>query len=612
MSRWRTQSSDDPKPADSEREGTGPEPTGPKYPRPKVIVIDAPDIYEALRGRGYAATRGTFGQPRNVAPAAGYIPLKLSGELPGYPEQEIVIADLAGPEPMNAELDKTDTPPPGVEALWVSLGHGQVDPRPAVMSHVRSEGDRILRHGGVFVLFAAPLTRPEYVYARRSPYDGGLDPHSSVLNADNWSLLSELQWLAVSADFGEEMDAADNVLPREFGIDKYFNNGHFDCTIGLQRDHARWITLATNKYGDPVAGVIVPSEKNKDTAGLIFVFPQLDRRAELAIDLMENVLPRLRPRLFPHSEGSRWTRRAEYELPRVAALRTEIARLEEEARVRVGELEEKIQEERTEYSYLHDLVTATGESLVQAVARTLKTLGFNDVQDVDAEARANGDSGNLREDLRIMDARVPVLVEIKGIAGLPKEASSLQVGKYLIPRMRDWENTKLRGLAIVNHQRNLPALERENEHVFQPDVVSNAEELGFGLLTAWDLFRLARGFLAHGWHHDDIAELFVTPGRVRPIPAHYEFIGLVDGFWPQVGALGIRLELDSLTVGDRIAYELPVDFVEEEISSLQVDQKDSGKAEPGDYPGVKTKLNKDQARKNVKVYKVNARETENR
>lgn len=426
------------------------------------------------------------------------------------------------------------------------------------------------------------------------------------MQADNWSLLSELQWLTVSSDFGEEMDIADNGLARDFGIDKYFNDGRFDCTIGLKMDRGRWITLATNKYGDPVAGIIVPTEKEKDSVGLIFVFPQLNRRAELAIDLMENVLPRLRPRLFPHAEGSRWTRRAEYELPQVAILRTEIARLEEETRARIGELEEKIQAERTEYSYLHDLITCTGEELVQAVARTLKALGFNDVQDVDAEAKAKGDSGNLREDLRIMDAPIPVLVEIKGIAGFPKEASSLQVAKYLIPRMREWDTTKLHGLAIVNHQRGLPALDRENEHVFQPDVVSNAEEQGFGLLTTWDLFRLARGFLTHGWNHDDVADLFVTSGRVRPIPAHYEFVGVVDEFWPQAGALGIRVESGNLAVGDRIAYELPVDFFEEEITSLHGDQRDDGKAEPGDYPGVKTKLNKDQARKNVKVYKVNA------
>jgi hypothetical protein len=121
-------------------------------------------------------------------------------------------------------------------------------------------------------------------------------------------------------------------------------------------------------------------------------------------------------------------------------------------------------------------------------------------------------------------------------AARPEEASLLQVAKYLIPRMREWGRSDIHGLAIVNHQRNLPGLEREHEHVFQADVLSNAEQQGFGLLTTWDLFRLVRGFIIHGWHHDDIAGLFVTAGRIRPVPAHYEFIGAVDGYWAQASA----------------------------------------------------------------------------
>jgi hypothetical protein len=87
---------------------------------------------------------------------------------------------------------------------------------------------------------------------------------------------------------------------------------------------------------------------------------------------------------------------------------------------------------------------------------------------------------------------VPVLVEVKGITGIPREASSLQVTKYLAPRMREWGRTDLHGLAIVNHQRHLPALDRDHEQVFQPDVLSNAEDQGFSLLTTWDLYRLVR------------------------------------------------------------------------------------------------------------------------
>jgi hypothetical protein len=363
----------------------------------------------------------------------------------------------------------------------------------------------------------------------------------------------------------------------------------------------RWVSLATSKYGDPVAGIIFPEQEK--TTGWIFILPQVEHRADLVAGLVDRVLPGLAPRLFPHAEGSRWTRRPEYDLPPVTALKDEITRIEEATRSRVRGLEEQIEAEREHHGFLHDLLTATGGDLVQAVIKALKVIGFNDVQDVDADAGAVGQAGLLREDLRIMDATVPVLVEVKGITGMPREASLLQVAKYLAPRMREWRRSDIHGLAIVNHQRNLPGLDRDHEHVFQADVLSNAEEQGFGLMTAWDLFRLVRGFISHGWHHDDVAGLFVASGRIRPVPAHYELIGAIDEYWAQASALRLRLQSGTLRLGDRLAYEGPVDFLEEDVISLQLNNQSVEEASASDYAGLKTALTKQQARKGTRVYR---------
>jgi hypothetical protein len=588
-------------------------PSEPKYARPKILVADAPDVAAALRERGYAAESGSFGQPVVAQDRAGYSPLNPSFDLPGFTEQEIVVADLVGPEPVPEDRQAT-APVLGVPALWASRVGGLVDPRATVMVSVQKEMDRIYRHGGVFILFGAPRVDPNVVLGMRDR-DGTLVPCDSSgaplgyaarrMEADNWSLLSDLRWLHVRSDTGREMDAADNGFARVLGIENYFKAGRFECVIEPTWSLAkRWVTLAVNKYGDPVAGVILPDlEEQEQTTGLIFVFPQVERRAELVTELVDRVLPGMAPRLFPDADGSRWTRLPEYDLPGISELRNEINQVEGAARARVRELEEQIKAERSRFGFLHDLLTTTDDDLVQAVIRALETIGFKDVRDADADAKGAGETSALREDVRIMDAVVPVLVEVKGINGLPKEAHSLQVTKYLVPRMREWQRSDLRALAIINHQRGLPGLERENEHVFQADVLASAEEQGFGLLTAWDLFRLVRGFLVHGWRHDDIAGLSVTTGRIRPIPAHYTLIGTVEEFWPQAGALGIHLQA-ALHLGDRIAYELPVDFIEENATSLQMDKQDVDEAKEGDYVGVSTGLTKDQARKGVRVYLV--------
>jgi len=365
--------------------------------------------------------------------------------------------------------------------------------------------DRIHNHGGVFVVFTSPLFNTRYILGEFTQY-AGVQEHDAIV-ASNWDLLSDLGYLSVTADTGEEMYAPDNDVAKGFALDRYFADGQFQCVIqpsGML--NGRWATLAVSKFGLPVAGAIFP-DSDQGPKGWVFILPPVDRAAELVAHLLDRVLPALAPRLFPDAEGSSWTRRPEYEVPRIAGLRSEIRAVEEASRQRVRELEELIEAERTPYGFLDDLLTASGAPLVEAVIQTLKLIGFADVHDVDAEAEAAGDTGPRREDIRIMDARIPVLVEVKGITGMPSEEEAMQVAKYLRPRMKEWNTTDIHGLAVINHQRNLPALDREHERVFQDDVLVNAQDQDFTLLTTWDLYRLARSAITHHWSRSDVEEL---------------------------------------------------------------------------------------------------------
>jgi hypothetical protein len=72
------------------------------------------------------------------------------------------------------------------------------------------------------------------------------------------------------------------------------------------------------------------------------------------------------------------------------------------------------------------------------------------------------------------------------------------------------------------------------------------------------------------------------------------------------GALGLRVEDGEIAVGDRLAYELPVEFVEEVVASLQIEQADVSAVSAPAHVGVTTSLNEQQARKGVRVYRVAA------
>lgn len=92
-----------------------------------------------------------------------------------------------------------------------------------------------------------------------------------------------------------------------------------------------------------------------------------------------------------------------------------------------------------------------------------------------------------REDLQVQGSSPTLLIEIKGIAGLPSEHDA----------MREWQRTDVAGLSIINDQRHLPGLQRKGEP-FTDDVLTKANEQRFGLLTTWDLFRLLRSFIKLG------------------------------------------------------------------------------------------------------------------
>lgn len=244
------------------------------------------------------------------------------------------------------------------------------------------------------------------------------------------------------------------------------------------------------------------------------MLPRLERIEEVVLELVETLLPRLAPQIFELGDGSAWTDDPEYEHHDICALREEVARVRRQAEAEVLSMETRIEAARQAQAHLHSLVTGTGDDLVAAVITTLKALGFPKVIDVDSEKDAADHDARKREDIHlVLDGHPLILGEVKGIEGLPAEADSLHVVKYLAPRMRVLGRTDLRGLSIVNHQRHLPPLKRRHRDVFQQDVLVNAEQQHITLMTGWELFRLARNAMRYGWSFDVIRPLF---SRRRP------------------------------------------------------------------------------------------------
>ena len=176
----------------------------PRYQHPKIFLIDmAPVVGKALESEGYNVSRGTFGTPYTVQKSSGYQPVVMNASLSDYAEQEIIVIDLVPAGPVQVPPIEKLAPTDELD-WWSKTNRGQIDPRPRAMVAFQDKADRILTNGGVFVIFSDARSSRQFVFAKIEGRTGGLTIQQEF-DVDNWNFLSELSYIAVKDDHGEEI-----------------------------------------------------------------------------------------------------------------------------------------------------------------------------------------------------------------------------------------------------------------------------------------------------------------------------------------------------------------------------------------------------------------------
>jgi hypothetical protein len=147
--------------------------------------------------------------------------------------------------------------------------------------------------------------------------------------------------------------------------------------------------------------------------------------------------------------------------------------------------------------------------------------------------------------------------------------------------MKEWDTTKVNALSIINHQRHLPPLERDNDMPFRREILDGASQIDLGLMTTWDLHRLIRSFIRNGWKPENVKPMFYQRGRIGAIPLHYQYLGDVKQVWKKAGAASIQLQGERLRKGNLIAFQMPVEFIEQTIESLRLNDNSVTEAPSG-------------------------------
>ena len=247
------------------------------------------------------------------------------------------------------------------------------------------------------------------------------------------------------------------------------------------------------------------------------------------------------------------------------------------------------------------MITQTGDELVSSVKKCLEFIGFEKVVDVDTNI---DDNSQKQEDLQICDSSPILLLEIKGLAGFPTEDDTNQVSKYVIRRMKGWDRKDVSGISIINHQRHIPGLDRNNVNVFTEQQISDARNNDGALITTWDLFLLVKGMIKFGWEPKILRELIYRKGKINRIPPIYYPIGKIEKLYNEICVLSVKITDNSLKIADRIGYILPEGYFEEVVTSLQFNQQDIKEANPGMIVGIKTQLPKENNIIGKDIYKI--------
>ncbi|SMD44164.1 hypothetical protein SAMN00777080_2779 [Aquiflexum balticum DSM 16537] len=216
----------------------------------------------------------------------------------------------------------------------------------------------------------------------------------------------------------------------------------------------------------------------------VFIFPVLEDNSLFLLDFLETIAPSLHPNIFPYSTQNKWTEKIEYALPNQERLLEEKKKIEQDFKNAIETKNIEIISNYNKYSFLHKILTETGNELVSAVIQFLEWLGFEKIVDMDTQTE-----GIKEEDIQIETDNGLLVIEVKGIGGTSKDAECSQISKIKYRRAKERGKFDVYGLYIVNHQRHIPAKNRENPPFTKKQLEDSLNEER-GLLTTWSLFNL--------------------------------------------------------------------------------------------------------------------------
>lgn len=293
----------------------------------------------------------------------------------------------------------------------------------------------------------------------------------------------------------------------------------------------------------------------------LFVFPDIKDKTGFLKEFLTNICPEYLPDLF--IDDLAWLKRKEYWLPTHETILNKKDNLIEEYNHKLSQIDKEIGLNYEKYSFLHDLITETGDKLVDAVIKIMNYIGFDSVAKIDDKIS----NGVFEEDIQIIHNGKLLVIEVKGIFGTSKDSECSQISKIRLRRMKEKDTTNVYALYIVNNERNKPLSHRTNPP-FNKIQIDDALNDDRGLLTSTALFNLYYNIESGILEKDEVKEAFFDYGLVNFIK-NFTTIGRVEKTYSQDTVASINLENAKIKIGDKLYSEINGKLLCHIVKSIQ-------------------------------------------
>lgn len=554
-----------------------------KYEKPSIFFIDIDKAVEdLLSNNGFNITSGTFGAKYAVKRDTE---CGLNGKLDYLTEKEVVFVNLK-------EEDKYGINP--LKSLQWCNGDGMTlassdsgdtfNPRYLYAFKFKEEFEKILNNGGILVVFADKVVSENYNFINVSSRYKSRADSKSISNYD-WIPHNHLK--PINCIPGKELYYNEKV---NIPVSKIFvgceESVSYKCKFNIQDGYYfdTGVTLCSNKIYENV-GYIKEYGKD-DNQGYLIILPQVSDLHRIIKNLLTDILPILKPDLFPDFVKNSWINDDEYIMPDVKKIINEKEELIEKYEKKQKDLEKRIEEKKEEYSFLTNLLTSNAydDVLVNNVKKTLEYIGYKNVIDVDNEI-----IGNRQEDLRIQDGELFTIVEVKGHNGNPTEDDCQAVLKYISRNMKQYNKLDIHGILVVNHHKLQPPFERPNP-AFTKAQIEDAVRDEYTLVSTWELYKAVRLFQEKLILFEDINIGLHTPGLFAAIPKSWNYVGKIERLLKDKTVVCVYLKAPSIKLGDELIVQTGNEYLRVNVEEMMIDNINVDSAKLDDKLSINLKV----------------------